>query len=118
MSHRTLLPLLLFAGVVACTEPNPSYDPLFVPPCEVGTFKCGEAPRVLLACLQAEGQDPDWELQKTCWPGTVCDGAWCGPGAASACSLPSDCTVEGEVCTAVTDAEDHIGNYCIPAPGP
>lgn len=118
MPFRFLLPLLLFAGLAGCTEPNPSYDPLFVPPCEVGTFKCGESPRTLLACLEEDGQDPAWELLKTCWPGTICTGSWCGPGTALPCSLPAECTVAGEVCTAVTDSQDHIGNYCIPAPIP
>ncbi len=118
MTVRLLARLLLALFAVGCTEPNPGYDPLFVPPCEVGARQCGESLRNLLVCQETEGQNPTWTIEKTCWEGTACSTAWCGPGDSSACDLPSDCTGAGEVCTAVTDAEDHIGTYCIPSPFP
>jgi hypothetical protein len=71
-----------------------------------------------MVCLEEDGQEPSWEIQKTCWSGTACAGRWCGPDNATACALPTDCTTAGEVCTAVTDAQNHIGTYCIPAPFP
>ncbi|MBU1068299.1 hypothetical protein KJ975_01915 [Myxococcota bacterium] len=116
MRARTLL-LLLLLSWPGCTEPNPRYDPLYVPPCEVGALKCGDAPEHLMVCLN-EGEDPTWQVQKVCWDGTICAGAWCGPDTVLACVLPTDCTGQGEVCTAVTDSDSSIGTYCIPSPVP
>jgi len=102
--HARLLSLLIIFCTGACTEPNPGYDPLYVPSCEVGALKCGEFPQNLMVCLELVGQEPTWEIQKRCWDGTVCAGQWCGPDAVSTCALPADCTTAGDVCTAVTDS--------------
>ncbi len=116
---KVFLILLAAVSFSACTEPNPDYDPLFVPPCNVGTLKCGMDPLNLLVCLSVDGQDPDWVLDRRCWNGTQCNDAYCGPGENSVdCSSPEDCTGEGAVCTAIRDAPDHIGTYCIPTPFP
>ena len=118
MHARTLPLLLLFIWAGACTEPNPDYDPLYVPPCELGALQCGEYPQHLMVCLEEDGGDPTWQIQRRCWDGTVCAGAWCGPDGAPACATVEDCTTAGEVCTAVTDSDHTIGTYCIPSPTP
>jgi len=108
--------LLILLILMACTEPNPSYDPDFVPPCRAGELRC-ENTSQLFICAPDESGANVWTLQKTCWSGTVCDTAWCAPDNAPACGLPSDCTRAGDVCT-VLISDEKLENHCIPAPNP
>lgn len=102
--------------VVSCTEPNPSYDPNFVPPCSAGQLRCADTSQLFI-CVTDENGKNTWTLHKTCWSGTICNTSWCAPDGASACSLPSDCTRTEDVCTVLV-SDEHLANYCIPSPNP
>ncbi len=118
---KTLLLLLLVSlGSTGCTEPNPDYDPDFVPPCSVGSVRCNVAGDAILVCRK-DPANPDresaFELDKTCWAGTQCTEGYCGAPAERICAVQTECA-EGEVCTALPNSRHGLATYCIAPPYP
>ena len=105
---------LMMAAGTACTEPNPDYDPNYVPPCDSGTARCSDDGASIELC-----RDGTFQTYRTCWAGTSCDDAHCVPDdGVPFCEVPEDCD-SGRVCTAVVLREQQsVGTACIPVPYP
>ncbi len=111
---RFIIALAVASAAWACTEPNPDYDPDFVPPCSLGTVRCSEDLSAIEACQDSDDTRVYVET-KTCWESTVCGDGVCGPDNAPACSVASECA-EDLVCTALPMSRDELGTFCIPPP--
>jgi hypothetical protein len=106
---------LTFLGSFSCTEPNPDYDPDFVPPCKEGTVICSDDLLTTLACQDDGNGSRSYMIDKTCWEGTLCNSGFCGSGDSGPCDIQEDCT-DTLICTAVPISRSELGNFCIPAP--
>ncbi len=108
----------LLCVTLACTKVNPDYDPEAY--CEPGTRRCADQGRVLVCRQDESWPEPDagppWVYG--CWEGTTCDQGRCiAEGAASPCTLQSDCG-EGLVCTFVLGPDGQVATFCLPPPNP
>lgn len=99
ISHVVVAAVVAAALMVACTKPNPDYEPPIDSPCKPGERRCDDD--FVLVCIPVTDGDPVWALERSCPSDGPCVEDRCDPLTRRPCSRGCDA---GQECTVFVSA--------------